>query len=173
MRRIFCAKTDKQFAANKLWVALLLLLLCGILCGTIFFSVADSTEQSTTYYFMRQYLAHRLQGSFLQVFSFSFLSAFCLQACALLFGFCAFGSVLLLLLPLAKGITIGAVSAYLYIEYGWRGVLINAVMHWIPNVLQCVCLLLFIQVGMHSATAIFAAFVSKKEHRRTFLPGGV
>lgn len=85
------------------------------------------------------------------IFSTEFLGAFLQMTIAMICGFCAFGAPFLVLLLFFRGIGAGLMSGTLYITHHLQGVLINAVLFWIPEVFFSVLFIIFCAIARRSS----------------------
>lgn len=109
--------------------------LAGLPAGSLAFSFLG--KDAATY--MEYYLDARLQMMTeppLRIFSSQFLAAFLQLSLVLLCGFCAFGTVLLLLQAAVRGAVFGCFCAGLLARYSMQGALVEGLLFWLPEVLQ-------------------------------------
>lgn len=85
------------------------------------------------------------------IFSTEFLGAFLQMTIAMVCGFCAFGAPFLVLLLFFRGIGAGLMSGTLYITHHLQGILINAVLFWIPEVFFSVLFIIFCAIARRSS----------------------
>lgn len=144
---------SKSFSAKQIFLASLILF--GIVLGALFEEASRAGGQAYMTYFTQQVLSVYQNGSFLGVMGFCFLSAFIMQSLVLFFGLSCIGTPAVALMPLCKGFSMGCVSGYLCSVYGLRGTLGNLIIFWLPDVIQCVLLLILANAALATSTNLF------------------
>lgn len=129
------------FKNNQKLILLTTVFICGVLLGILFVKYSSATTFTTLQNLMKAHFkqceSQSVWLNFLTTFSTEFLYIFA----AVLFGFCIVGEPLLWILPLVKGLGVGAVSACLYKAYTLQGLEYYAAFLLIPSALYATVLL--------------------------------
>lgn len=125
---------------NAFLLTILLFLVVGIILGVFLF---DDISKITDYAddFITEFVDLRTNNAFLKIFSSSFFSSIMFLFLFFVLGASIFGIVTIPIALTAKGFLQGAVSAYLYSEYGLKGIAFNAVIY-IPSTIIFIIILL-------------------------------
>lgn len=109
---------------NRFTVLLAVVLLFGVLLGSLALVVfpKDALDVSLL---SQLFFESRLNKSFFETISSSFISSFLIVFMLFLMGFWAFSSLVVFIVPLFYGIGIGVSIANLYISFGFQGFLIT------------------------------------------------
>lgn len=118
-----------------------ILFFIGILAGAVYAQAFGDTGY--LHYFVTGYLAEHLNGEFSPVFSLSFLPVIGVNLLLCILALSCIAVPIILTLPFIKGFSIGMIGASLYLTYGLKGILIDALLLWLPSVLQSIALLVF------------------------------
>ncbi len=132
-------------------------MLAGVVIGAMIMNRAGQINNKYLSYLMESFLDGHKNGSFGMILSFAFLSCISLQILIFLFGFSSVGAPFVVLLPFLRGIYTGVVSGYLYADMGIKGVLLNALLFWLPQVLQGVAMLIFAGQALDMSIFLFAS----------------
>lgn len=128
------------------------LYLVGMAVGAAYAKQADG--EGYLAYFVSGYLKDHLAGTFAPVFSLSFLSVMAIHFLLLCFALSCVAAPFILALPCLKGFASGMIAATLYLQWGMRGILANAVLLWIPSVIQAILLILFCAEALSTSLAL-------------------
>lgn len=113
------------------WICILFLagILIGSLCmkyfGTQFHLILEDLVKNT--------FENQENSNFLQLFTFSFFSAYSYIVIVFLCGFSAIAVPVCFIVPLVKGLGVGAILGYLYANLGLTGIGLTAV-SLLPNI---------------------------------------
>ena len=127
----------------------------GLVLGALYASAQSGKQESYLYYYVNGFLERHTNGSFLSVFSLSFLALLGMHLFLFLCSFACFGMPFILLFALLRGISGGVIGAFLYLEYGGRGILFQVLILLIPTVIQSLELLWFASHTLKSSAKMF------------------
>lgn len=142
----------KMLPAAKLIFALYYL---GLVLGALYASAQNGQEEGYLYYYVSSFLQRHTGGSFLSVFSLSFLALLGMHLFLLLCSFACFGIPFILIFSLLRGISGGMIGAFLYLEYSWKGILFQLLILLLPAVIQSMELLWFASRSLKSSGRLF------------------
>ncbi len=155
----------KELAGKGMLLLLTVILLAGMICGTISARNSDETMLARLdFLFFNNF---QMEGqTMLGVFAASFVSTFLFLLVLLWMGMSLWGTVLIPVLPFFRGFGLGVSSGFLYASYGWQGVLFHTVVMLPGMVISSVAILLSAREGMRfSKELIGASFSSGKKGR--------
>lgn len=132
-----------------------LALLAGLLCGSLWLAGAQGQTAKYLSYFAQQYLRRYKAGEFWPAFTVAYLSAFLLLGLVLFLSFSCLGAPLIFCAPLCKGIALGCISAYLYTQWGLRGMAANLLLLFIPELAKVGGLLLLSVRALDASVGLF------------------
>lgn len=107
---------------NVLLLILGLLFLAGLFSGAIFVSQAGEESRKTLEVILSGFLEQRQTQAFTGIFASTFFSIFVLLIVLFFCGFCTIAQIIILLLPLFKGLGYGFSVGSLYMQYGFHAV---------------------------------------------------
>lgn len=115
-------KSFQAFADNRFFILSSVLLLVGILIGTI--SVGHYSSQSSDILIssFKSFITHRKNTNFVEILFSSFFSEFCIITICLFSSFGVIGIPVIPLMLLFKGFTSGVLSGILYRFYSLQGI---------------------------------------------------
>ena len=122
------AKVISAAANKKIIVLLMVLVLAGVLIGTLVFSNMNPSDLSNLSFMTQGFIENRAGQTFLQTLTTSFTSSSLMVLICFLLGFSAISQPAEFLIPLIRGIGLGTSIAYIYTSYGIRGFFITFVM---------------------------------------------
>lgn len=162
MRLSFFMQNQSAAAAVKrLAVFFTVFFVAGVALGAVF--AAMEQADNTLWVFLQSMHLSRAQQSFLGVFALNFFSASILFGLIFFLGQSVFGTVFIPFLPLIQGIGIGGAYAFLYIQYGGQGIVMNAVMYMLPDCLQTVLLVINSASAFLNSRILYQIHISRKE----------
>ncbi len=127
----------------------------GLILGAVYAAGHRGEQNNYFWYYIESFLQNHNAGSFLPVFSVSFLSVLGLNLLLLICSFSCLGAPFILMLPLLRGISAGMVSAVLYLSYGLKGLLFELFLLLLPTVVQALELLLFAADTFDTSVKLF------------------
>ena len=131
------------------------------LLGSLAASILTGWSAGTMKEFIHRYLSFALKvhasGDGMLVFSTHFLGSFFQLTLAMICGLCAFGTPLLYILVLMRGVGAGIFTAALYMEQGLHGFVLNVLLFWVPELLLTGLLIGFCHNAHGSARSIAAS----------------
>ena len=130
--------------------------LVGILAASLYIGLSSGQTWAFTQYYCDFMMKLHSSGDAVLVCSVRFLTSFVQLSLLLLCGLCAFGSPLAGMLLFLKGTGTGLFCAALYGQYGARGVLINLLLFWLPEVLETLLILFMGRFAILSARNLAA-----------------
>lgn len=116
--------------------------LAGLIAGSIFVSRADAQTRQALEIILSEFMQQRQTQSFSAVLFSTFFSIFVLLLALFFCGFCTISQIIILLLPLFKGLGYGFSVGSVYLEYGISAFGYVAVM-LVPTMLFSTLLLLY------------------------------
>ena len=129
----------------------------GLLIGSFLIQKSSTTTYFT--YFAQNFASSILTANGYLCFQTLFLSFFLVYTALLVLALCCVSAPILLLVPFGKGLSIGLFSAYLYAQYGFRGILTNLLLVW-PQQVTCALLTIFLcYISFKESTRLFKAYV--------------
>lgn len=127
---------------NRRLIFLTVIFICGLLLGASAIKNKDAALTEDLKSLIESFCRVRTQSS-LPVNFFSIFGTECIFLIpAMLLGVCAVGEPFLWLLPLAKGLGLGMIAAYLYSAHSLNGMLYFAIILLPPSVFSTAALLL-------------------------------
>ena len=128
------------FEKNYILIIILLSIIIGIIIGSFKF---DSNEVLENYFNtqIEKFLQLRLNNTFNKILFTSFFNYLAVLFLIFFFGASVFGIVTVPSAMFIKGFIVGGMSAFLYSQYGLKGVAFNSVI-FIPNTLAFLIVLL-------------------------------
>ena len=99
------------------------MLIAGLTAGSVFFNEVDSQVISRLDFFFTTNIADRIKNGAYGAFCASFASNFIFLSASFLMGFSLWGIALLPFIVGFKGFGIGISAGYLFMNYGFKGVL--------------------------------------------------
>ena len=145
------AISAKKGSAQTQWLRLGLCYLCGMLPVCLGVQALNGRPAEFLQFYVDSILNIHCGKDWMLVFSTEFLSAFVQLTLVLLCGLCAFGSPLVHGLLWIKGAGAGVLCSMLYLHRGIRGVVINLLLFWLPELLCTALLILFGRFAVQSA----------------------
>lgn len=103
------------------------LIIIGIIVGTIFAKNADEILLNILRSIFLNNYSLRSTQSLLETFSTSIVSSFIFVVLAVLMGMTMWGNITVPMLNFFKGFGLGISSGYLYLAYGFKGILFNLI----------------------------------------------
>lgn len=140
---------------------LLMIVMYGLGLGLGGVYAAGSAKAGTGYfaYYIKGYLSDHFNADFLAVFSISFLSVIFFHLLLVIFSLSCIGSPFICAIPFLKGMASGLIAATLYLQNGVRGVLVYALLLWVPNVMQGLVLVIFSAQSLAVSLRLFEAIL--------------
>lgn len=133
-------KAIEYFKRNYILFIILFFLLIGIFFGVFRFDDTKNLENIFKAY-IEDYILSRTNGSFGKAFLSVLLSSFSVLFLLFLLGGSLFGVVTLPIAMFVKGFFQGGVAAYMYSQYGLKGIAFNAVIY-IPSTILFLMIML-------------------------------
>ena len=141
----------------------------------------DATDAAFLPLFAKNLIELRQSSNFWMVTGGVFLSALLFLAASLFSGASPFGTPVLMLLPLARGIGIGCVSAYLTLHAGVRGIFAELLIFFLPDALLALIFILYNAQAACVSIQLFQIHIAHKsgiaakldEMIRLFLLSGI
>ncbi len=147
---------------NKLVIFLFTILLSGVLVGSITFRSFDINSLEDLSIFAQNFAQERLDSSFLDVLTSSFIGGTILMGVAFLCGFSSIAQPIEFLLPFFKGLGLGASIAQIYISNGGAGVII-ALLLIVPNAaIACFAVLFAVKEAIRYSNKYFITGITSK-----------
>ncbi len=119
------------FAPRTGWMCLLFL--AGILIGSLCMKYFGAQFQAVLENLVKNTFENQKNSNFLQLFQFSFVSAFSYIVIVFLCGFSAIAVPVCFIVPFVKGLGVGAILGYLYANLGLSGIGLTAI-SLLPNI---------------------------------------
>lgn len=136
------------------------LFFAGLVLGTL---GARGSQGTTFLGLFAERLVHLRTGAgFLTASGSVLLSGMLFLAAALLLGASAFGAPILMLLPLARGIGVGCVSAWLVQRAGMHGAVVELAFFLIPDCAAALVILVYCSFCVQTSTRLFLFHVAGK-----------
>jgi hypothetical protein len=131
-------------------------------------AIAAGTQEMRDFlfYYAQNWLKLFETEEALHLFSTLFLSGVLSMTLILLLGFCTFGAPLIYLLLALKGAGSGMLSLQLFLTYGWKGILLYALMPAVSDVFLAWCLCALGHDGIRHACAYFSHNIAQKTFPR-------
>lgn len=127
---------------NRAFSLLSLVLLVGMVLGSLYARSADaSVLQRLDFLFAGNWEARQTQP-FLMVFSAAFASSFLFIFACFLCGLSMWGAFFIPVILTFRGFGLGLTSGYLYVSFGWKGILYNLAVI-LPGAFFCCLAILF------------------------------
>lgn len=162
------SNSNKHNTIFILNLSLGIILLAGVLLGAWIVKAYGANEKSYFTYFIEMFLQIHKKNQFFAILSYSFLSSLVIHITTLLFAYCCVGAPFIIAMPFIKGVFIGSLSAYLYVEMGLKGAFVNIMLLWLPQVLQGTLLIFFASIALDTSASLFAtSFLNKKQGTHT------
>lgn len=136
---------------NRSYKATIIAYFIGMLVASILSGNSSGRIADFIHYYFDISIKIYQSKDWMLIFSTEFLGTFLQMTIAMVCGFCAFGAPLLVLLLFFKGIGAGLISGTLYITHHLQGVLINAVLFWVPEVFFSVVFIIFCAIARRSS----------------------
>ena len=152
-------RDPQRNAAVRLVFALYYL---GLVLGALYACAQAEKQESYLYYYVSSFLGRHTDGSFLSAFSLSFLALLGMNIFLLLCSFACFGMPFILLFSLLRGVSGGMIGAFLYLEYGWKGILFQLLILLLPAVIQSLELLWFAARTLKSSARLFLCTLMRR-----------
>lgn len=106
---------------------LMILVLFGVLIGTLVFCNMDTRDITDLSFITQGFIKNRAEQTFFQTFKASFTSAALLVLICFLLGFSAISQPAEILVAFFRGMGLGTSIAYIYASYGLRGFFITLI----------------------------------------------
>lgn len=143
MKRIIGTSAFKNgfLKKDRFFLSLLVLLGIGIFIGAVTAGTNSADSESVLSRIWSSYMEKRLEQSIAACFFGSFFSAFVLLALSYILGMCAIGEPFLYTIPIIDGIGKGIIFGFVYVKYGFLGLLKSLLLIAPQNVLFCLILI--------------------------------
>ena len=153
---------------NKLLIILFGILLLGILIGSLTYRNFTSEETSSLSFLAQGYMDDRVSQTPSEILSHSFISATILLIIAFVSGFCAIAQPFQILIPLMKGMGLGASVAQIYAIKGGSGLIIVLLLIVPYSAVTCFAYLIAVKESLSYSVAFFklAFFVGHNQGLR-------
>ncbi len=112
--------TERNTKPNVIF-KIMLLMLAGVLIGTLAFSFIKTSTLSDLKLVENDYLTMRENGGYIKILYSSLLNSSLLIIVLFILGFCAIAQPVSLIVPVYKGLGFGATIAKIYSENGFHG----------------------------------------------------
>lgn len=140
---------------NKLLLILFGILIFGILIGSLTYSNFTSEETSSLSFLAQGYMNDRVLQTPSEILSHSFVSATLLLTIAFISGFCAIAQPFQLLIPLIKGLGLGASVAQIYAIKGGSGLIIVLLLIIPYSAITCFAYLIAVRESVRYSVGFF------------------
>lgn len=162
--------SQKAVQRRKQLRSLIMCYFTGMLAAGIFTATVQGRGLDFIRYYVSFVMKVRQSGDEMLIFSTEFLGSVLLMTLELLCGFCAFGVPILHSLILLRGCGAGLFTAALYAERRLRGLLINVMLFWIPEVLLSAMLIVFCALARRSAGYLSAICFGNNQIAKNIVP---
>lgn len=132
----------------------------GLILGTL--GTRENDGVTFLNLFAKRLVQLRVGAGFLTAAGSTFFSVFAFLAAALLFGSSAFGLPLLLLLPLARGIGVGCVSAWLLQRAGMQGAIVELTLFLLPDCAAALLVICYCAFCARTSMRMFSFHIAGK-----------
>ncbi|MEG1366619.1 MAG: hypothetical protein RSC96_05315 [Oscillospiraceae bacterium] len=158
MRGLILPKMQSKRSNIYFFYAVILgsIMLLGILIGALLISADAKISNKYPIFLINAFLQSHKSVSFTMLLSFSFLSGMIIHILTLICGFSCVGAPFIAAIPFLRGMFMGCISGYLYADMGIKGVLLNAILFWLPQALQGMALIVFASYALDTSLSMFA-----------------
>ncbi len=164
MKRIIRTSALKNglFSHNRFFISVFWLVGVGVLLGAAAAGVFSGDENSFVNSVWQAYFSKRETASIFSCFIGTFSSSFLILALSYLLGLCAMGTPFLYLTLIFDSVGKGLVFGFLYLKYGFWGVL-KAFIFLLPqNVLMCVLFVYVVNFSVKMSKQIYSLLSDDK-----------
>lgn len=153
---------------NRLLIILFGILVFGILIGSLTYRNFTSEETSSLSFLAQGFMDDRISQTPSQILSNSFVSATLLLGIAFISGFCAIAQPFQLMIPLIKGLGLGASVAQIYAIKGGSGLIIVLLLIVPYSAITCFAYLIAVKESISYSVSYFklAFFVGHNDGMR-------
>lgn len=115
----------KIISKNKLIFLLILILLVGMITGTICAKFANDNLIDNLDFLFASNIKTRSEQSMIDTFVASFTSSFVFTAILILMGLSVWGIIFIPIIPFLRGFGLGLIAGFLCSNYGFKGILFH------------------------------------------------
>ncbi len=152
----------KLILENKLLSILIIILLSGMIVGTICTKFSDEDLTEKLDFLFASSLKARLGQSMIDTFIASFTSSFIFTATLIFMGLSIWGIALIPIVPFIRGFGLGLIAGFLYSHYGFKGVLFH-ILVLLPGIfLSSIGIILESKYSLNLSSRIISTFSSKR-----------
>ena len=128
IRTSVSSKISKIPSTKVLILALMVMMLVGVLIGTLTFCNMGGNDIYNLSFITDGFINNRAQQTFVETLASSFTSPGLLVLICFLLGFCSISQPVEFLIPLFRGLGLGTSISYIYSSYGVKGFFITFIM---------------------------------------------
>lgn len=153
---------------NRLLVSLFVILILGILVGSLTYRSFTSEETSSLSFLAQGFMEDRVSKTPSQILTNSFVSATVVMGITFISGFCAISQPFQMLIPFIKGLGLGASVAQIYVIKGGSGLIIVLLLIIPYSAIICFAYLIAVKESVKYSAAFFrlAFFAGHNEGMR-------
>lgn len=156
------AKTGEFIKSNQKTVFLILIFIIGVFFGAYSVKSSDSNIFISIKELAENYIKLKSNNSVLMNFVNSITTDSLFLIISVVFGLCLIGSPILWALPAIRGIGIGVILGYIYINYAVKGIFYSLVAICIPSAISVCALIISCKEGLLTLSDINETLENQK-----------
>lgn len=130
---------------NPNYIILMILLLGGVLIGTLAFCFMKKEDITNLSFITQLFIKNKADLPFIKSLANTFFSSGIIVLLCFILGFSAITQPVELVVPVFKGLGLGASIAYIYVMYGVKGFLISFLLIMPNAVISSICIIVAVR----------------------------
>lgn len=151
-----------QASKHILMMILFAVLFIGLICGNFFVKESENTYETVGNLF-QDYISSLSGQTLLRTFLVQSMINIVILALTFVFGLCAIGFPVPIILMLIKGISIGALSGFMYTEYALKGFGYCMLVFYPVQIISCLILLRAGKESFSMSKSIFKILTEQRQ----------